>query len=61
VEIDRPVTGKMTYPGAPFRMSEAGWQIRRPAPLFGQHNEEVYGEIGYSREDLVQLRQAGVI
>jgi crotonobetainyl-CoA:carnitine CoA-transferase CaiB-like acyl-CoA transferase len=61
VEIDRPVTGKMTYPGAPFRMSEGGWQIRRPAPFLGQHNEEVYAEIGYSREDLVQLRQAGVI
>jgi benzylsuccinate CoA-transferase BbsE subunit len=60
-EIDHPVTGRLTYPGAPFKMSEAGWKIRRPAPLLGQHNEEVYSEIGYSKEDLVQLRQAGVI
>jgi crotonobetainyl-CoA:carnitine CoA-transferase CaiB-like acyl-CoA transferase len=61
VEIDHPVTGPLTYPGAPIKMGEGGWQIRRPAPLLGQHNEEVYGEIGYSRENLFQLRQAGVI
>jgi len=61
VEIEHPVVGKLTYPGAPFRMGEGGWQIRRPAPLLGQHNEEVYGDLGYSKEDLVQLRQAGVI
>lgn len=61
VEIDHPVTGKLTYPGAPFRMGEGSWQMRRPAPLIGQHNEEVYGKLGYSKDDLVQLRQAGVI
>jgi crotonobetainyl-CoA:carnitine CoA-transferase CaiB-like acyl-CoA transferase len=61
VEIDHPATGKLTYPGAPFRMGEGSWQIRRPAPLLGQHNVEVYGELGYSKLDLVQLRQTGVI
>jgi crotonobetainyl-CoA:carnitine CoA-transferase CaiB-like acyl-CoA transferase len=60
-EIDHPVVGRLTYPGAPFRMGEGGWQIRRSAPLLGQHNEEVYGELGYSKEDLTQLRQSGVI
>ena len=61
VEIDHSVAGKLTYPGAPIKMGEGGWRIRRPAPLLGEHNEEVYEEVGYSREDLVQLRQAGVI
>ena len=60
-EIEHPVAGKLTYPGAPIRMGVGGWQIERPAPLLGQHNEEVYGELGYSKGDLVQLRQAGVI
>jgi crotonobetainyl-CoA:carnitine CoA-transferase CaiB-like acyl-CoA transferase len=31
------------------------------APLIGEHNEEVYREIGLSRQDLVVLKQAGVI
>jgi len=60
-EIDHPVTGKIKYPGAPFKMAETPWRINRPAPLLGQHNEEVYGELGYSRDDLVRLREGGVI
>jgi crotonobetainyl-CoA:carnitine CoA-transferase CaiB-like acyl-CoA transferase len=60
-EIEHPVAGKLTYPGAPFRMGVGGWRIRRPAPLLGQHNAEVYKDLGYDREDLVQLSQAGII
>ena len=61
VKIDHPVTGKVTYPGAPMDMSEGGFQVRMPAPLLGQHNVEVYGKLGYTREDLVRLRATGVI
>jgi crotonobetainyl-CoA:carnitine CoA-transferase CaiB-like acyl-CoA transferase len=61
VEIDHPVTGPLKYASRPFRMSETPWQLRRPAPLLGEHNEEVYGELGYSGEELARLRQEGVI
>jgi crotonobetainyl-CoA:carnitine CoA-transferase CaiB-like acyl-CoA transferase len=61
VKIDHPVVGEVTYPGAPMDMSEGGFQVRMPAPLLGQHNVEVYGKLGYSRQDLVRLRAAGVI
>ncbi|MFQ5873166.1 MAG: CaiB/BaiF CoA transferase family protein [Dehalococcoidia bacterium] len=60
-EVEHPFTGAIRYPGAPFRMSETPRQARRPAPLLGEHNEEVYGHIGYSRDDLVRLRERGVI
>ena len=42
-------------------MMETPWQIRTPAPLLGQHNEEVLESLGYGKEDLVMLRQHGVI
>ncbi len=60
-EIEHPEAGKLTYPGAPIKMGIGGWQIRRPAPLLGQHNREVYGDLGYDKEDLIQLRQTGII
>ncbi len=61
-EIDHPVTGELTYPGAPFKSEETPWQVRRPAPLLGQHNDEVYRDkLGYSKDDLVKLRERGII
>lgn len=60
-EIEHPVAGKLTYPGAPFKMEETPWRASRPAPRLGEHNAEVYGELGYSSEDLAKLRQQGVI
>jgi len=61
IEVKHPVAGKLTQPGAWAKMSETPWQMRSPAPLLGQHNVEVYGRLGYSKQDLVSLRQAGVI
>ena len=59
-EIEHPVAGMLAYPGAPAKM-ETPWQIRRPAPLLGEYNQEVYGELGYTRQDLTKLREQGVI
>ena len=61
VEIDHPVAGKLEYPGASIKMIGTPFQVRMPAPLLGQHNEEVYGQLGYIKEDLVKLRERGVI
>ena len=60
-EVDHPMTGKVRYPGRPFIMEKTPWQLRRPAPLLGQHNWEVYSEMGYAKEDLVMLRETGTI
>ena len=60
-EIDHPVTGRLTYPGRPIKADGMPWVMRRPAPLLGQHNEEVYGRLGYSKEDLVRLKERGLI
>ncbi len=60
-QIDHPVAGPLAYPGAPFRMRETPWRAGR-APLLGEHNEEVYGNmLGLSKRDLARLRGNGVI
>lgn len=62
VDVDHPVAGKYTYPGRPIIMGETPWQLRRPAPRLGEHNEEVYSEsLGYGKQDLTRLRGLGVI
>jgi len=61
VEVDHSMTGKVRYPGRPFVMEKTPWQIRRPAPLLGEHNQEVYSELGYTNEEMVKLRGIGVI
>ncbi len=60
-EVDHPEAGRLPYPGAPFRMSETPWQAGR-APLLGEHNEEIYCQrLGYTKKDLVRLRQIGIV
>jgi crotonobetainyl-CoA:carnitine CoA-transferase CaiB-like acyl-CoA transferase len=61
VGIDHPVAGPLTYPGAPFKMNEPSYVIRRPAPLLGQHNAEILGELGYGAADLAALSATAVI
>lgn len=47
VEFPHPAVGTLRYPGAPFRMSETPRRQNRPAPKLGEHNREVFGELGY--------------
>lgn len=62
VEMDHPQAGRLRYPGAPFKLTETPWSMERPAPLLGEHNEEVYRHrLGYAREDLVRMAQGGII
>ena len=61
---------RMEYPGAakpvpiiktPFRLSATPGSIRMRAPLLGEHTDEVLGEIGCSAQEIVDLRNKGVV
>jgi crotonobetainyl-CoA:carnitine CoA-transferase CaiB-like acyl-CoA transferase len=43
------------------RLSRTPGTLRLPAPAIGQHNDEIYGRIGYSAERRAELRQRGSI
>jgi benzylsuccinate CoA-transferase BbsE subunit len=61
-EIEHPeLKAYMTYPKQFIKSSAANPITRFRAPLIGEHNEEVYGEVGFSRDDLVVLKQAGIV
>jgi crotonobetainyl-CoA:carnitine CoA-transferase CaiB-like acyl-CoA transferase len=62
IELDHPQAGRLKYPEGPCRFSETSWQIERPAPLLGEHNEPVLSQrLGYSRQELAELAKEGVI
>jgi crotonobetainyl-CoA:carnitine CoA-transferase CaiB-like acyl-CoA transferase len=41
VPVTHPRAGTLTHLGPPYRLQEPWWQIRRPAPLLGEHNQEI--------------------
>jgi crotonobetainyl-CoA:carnitine CoA-transferase CaiB-like acyl-CoA transferase len=61
LEYTHPVGGKMKTLGFPAKLSETPCQLTRPAPLLGQHNEEILQELGYTDADIESLRQRGII
>lgn len=62
VELEHPVAGAHGYPAVPFRYASRTepWINRHP-PTVGEHNEEVFGELGYSAEDMARLQEQNVI
>jgi crotonobetainyl-CoA:carnitine CoA-transferase CaiB-like acyl-CoA transferase len=61
-EIEHPKAGKLKYVFALGRFSKTPYTLIRSAPLLGQHNEEVYCQrLGYTRQDVLKMRQTGVI
>ena len=53
--------GQVRLPAVLLNMSATPYELRRTAPLVGQHNIEVYGELGLSPKDLTRLRRMDVI
>ena len=62
VPIEHPDMGTVHYPGTPVKMEKSPWKIRGRAPRLGEHNDVVWStRHGLSTQDLLHLRQAGVI
>jgi crotonobetainyl-CoA:carnitine CoA-transferase CaiB-like acyl-CoA transferase len=62
VELRHPALGTIRDLGAPFKLPESPGGPRRPAPLLGEHNDEVYGDLlMLNAETLAALRREAVI
>jgi len=61
VELEHPEAGKIKMPNFPLKFSEELARVERPAPILGQHNEELLTSLlGYSSEQVAELRKEGV-
>ena len=62
VNIEHPVTGVDFVPKIVCNLSETPGEIRRPAPMLGEHNRYVFGDLlGLSDDEIEGLVQEKVI
>lgn len=62
VDIEHPKAGKIKITGSHLKLSDTKVNINRPAPLLGEHNQEIYQKyLGVSEEKLKELAEKGII
>ncbi len=61
VQINHPKMGASKLVGSPINMSGTPPKFFRPAPLLGEHTDEVLSQLGYDNDVLGELRAMGVI
>jgi benzylsuccinate CoA-transferase BbsF subunit len=62
VDLKHPTLGKFTVEGPRAKLSRTPADVRRAAPMLGQHNQYVLEEIlKYDEENITELAAAGVL
>jgi len=62
VEVEHPeLATSFFYPGPFVQASLTPCRIGRRAPLIGEHNDEIYGRLGLSADEINTLTEKGII
>ena len=51
-EVEHPVAGTVKTIGAPVKFHGTPGGVKRPAPLLGEHTQEVLAEAGFSADEI---------
>jgi formyl-CoA transferase len=61
INVDHPVAGSVKVVGSPIKLSHTPAAVQTPAPLLGQHTEEILHEVlSYSEETIEGLKQKNI-
>lgn len=52
---------ELRYPGPPWQLKATPATLSRPAPLLGEHNDEIFRAIGLGKSEIMELSESGVI
>jgi crotonobetainyl-CoA:carnitine CoA-transferase CaiB-like acyl-CoA transferase len=61
VEVDHARAGRVKALGHPIKFSATPGEMKRPAPLLGEHTREVLGELGYTDDEIAALVREGAV
>lgn len=61
IEYDHPTEGQVKTPGFPIRFSRSPAELRRGAPLTGEHTDDILRAAGFSDAEIDALEGAGAI
>jgi len=61
VEVDHPRAGRVKALGHPIKFSDTRGDMRRPAPLLGEHTREILVELGYDGARIEALLKEGAV
>ena len=61
VDTDHPALGRLRTLGTPLKLSRTPLTPGRPAPLFGEHTDQVLAEAGFTTEKIAAWRAEGVV
>jgi len=60
--LSHPEVGTLQYPGTAYKLSKTPARLERPAPYLGENNREILcGRLGYSEDELIKMKEYGVI
>jgi crotonobetainyl-CoA:carnitine CoA-transferase CaiB-like acyl-CoA transferase len=61
VDLIHPGAGAIKALGVPVKLSDTPGAVDRPAPLVGEHTDEILAELGYPEAERQSLRASGVV
>ena len=61
VDLEHPRAGSVKSLGCPLHFSRTPTEVKRPAPLLGEHTREVLREFGYQDDDIDRFVAQGVV
>ena len=62
IKVDHPeLNEELTYPGTFYQTTGPAFRATRRPPLVGEHNREIYSEIGLSPAEMDILKKAAII
>ncbi|MAY85994.1 MAG: CoA transferase [Pseudooceanicola sp.] len=61
IEYDHPTEGHVKTPGFPIRFSRSPSELRRGAPLTGEHTDDILRAAGFSDAEICEMAQSGAI